>query len=185
MNTAGRKVKAKADKAYYARCIRQLKEWGAPVTGWRCVDIIDVREDDYDAPLSECELCGCAHVRYEHVMDNDLYFEPVTVGCICAGIMEGDILAAEEREHQMRNRSKRKRNFLKHEWRHEWRGLWHRTYRGREVQIRESGGRYSVHAGNKATNRYKGKPIMDFYSAIYAAFEIADPVEDIVCAKNR
>lgn len=185
MNTADRKANAKADKAYYARCVRQLKEWGAPVTGWRCVDIIDVREDDYDAPLSECELCGCAHVRYEHVMDNDLYFEPVTVGCICAGIMEGDILAAEERERQMRNRSKRKRNFLKHEWRHEWRGLWHRTYRGQEVQIRESGGRYSVHAGNKAANRYKGKPITDFYSAIYAAFEIADPVEDIVCAKSR
>ena len=185
MNTADRKANAKADKAYYARCVRQLKEWGAPVTGWRCVDIIDVREDDCDAPLSECELCGCAHVRYEHVMDNDLYFEPVTVGCICAGIMEGDILAAEERERQMRNRSKRKRNFLKHEWRHEWRGLWYRVYRGKEVQIRESGGRYSVHAGNKAVNRYKGKPITDFYSAIYAAFEITDPVEDIVCAKNR
>lgn len=99
--------------------------------------------------------------------------------------MEGDILAAEERERQMRNRSKRKRNFLKHEWRHEWRGFWHRVYRGQEVQIRESGGKYIVRAGNKTTSRYKGRPITDFYSAIYAAFEIADPVEDIVCAKNR
>lgn len=185
MNTADRKAKNKADKAYYARCIRQLKEWGAPVTGWYCIGIIDVREDDYDAPLSECELCGCAHVRYEHVMDNDLYFEPVTVGCICAGIMEGDILAAEERERQMRNRSKRKRNFLKHEWQHEWRGLWHRTYRGQEVQIRESNGKYSVHAGTRAASRYKGRPITDFYSAIYAAFEIADPLEDIICERNR
>ena len=74
MNATDREAKRRADKAYYARCIRQLKEWGAPVTGWRCVDIIDVREDDRNAPLSTCELCGCADVRYEHVMDNDLYF---------------------------------------------------------------------------------------------------------------
>ncbi len=185
MNATDREAKRRADKAYYARCIRQLKEWGAPVAGWRCVDIIDVREDDRNAPLSTCELCGCADVRYEHVMDNDLYFETVTVGCICAGIMEGDILAAEERERQMRNRSKRKRSFLNHEWRHPWRGHWRRVYRGREIQIHESGGRYSVFTGGKAASTYKGRPITDFYSAVYAAFELADPVEDIVCARNR
>jgi len=185
MNTKNREVERLADKAYYARCIRQLKEWGAPVNGWRCTGIVDIREDDDDAPLSTCELCGCAHVRFEHVMENDLYFEPITVGCICAGIMEDDILAAEERERQMRNRSKRKRNFLKHEWQHGWRGLWYRTYRGQALQIRESGGRYSVRAGGRITTTYKGRPITNFYSAIYAAFALADPVEDIVCARNR
>ena len=185
MSTTGRKNKVDVDKAYYARCIRQLKEWGAPVEGWYCVDIIDVREDDDDAPLATCELCGCVHVRYVHVMENDLYFEPVAVGCICAGIMEDDILAAEERERQMRNRAKRKRNFLKHEWRKGYRGFRYRTYRGQEVQIRELDGRYIVHAGNKVGNRYKGRPITDLYSAIYAAFELVDPVEEIACAKNR
>lgn len=185
MNTTDRKAMVKADKAYYARCIRELKSWGAPVDGWYCTGIIDIREDDHDAPLSTCELCGCPHVRYEHIMENELYFEPVTVGCICAGIMEGDILAAEERERQMRNRSKRKRNFLKHEWQHEWRGFWRRSYRGQEVQIREIGGRYTVRAGEKATGSYKGKPITDFYSAIYAAFELADPVEEVLCEKSR
>ena len=185
MNTADREVKCRADKAFYARCIRQLKEWGAPTDGWRCIGINDVREDDRDAPLSSCELCGCAHVRYEHIMDNDLYFEPVTVGCICAGIMEGNVLAAEERERQMANRAKRKRNFLKHKWQHPWRGYWRRVYRGREVEIFESGGRYTARVGGRATSRYKGRPITDFYSAIYAAFNLADPVEDIVCERNR
>ncbi len=180
MNTTVRKAKAKADKAYYAKCIRQLKDWGAPVHGWYCAGIIDVREDDYDAPLSTCELCGCAHVRYEHVMENDLYFEPVTVGCICVGIMEGNILKAQERERLMRNRSKRKRNFLKHKWQHEWRGFWRRSYRGKEVQIIESGGRYTVRTGSKSAGSYKDKPIRDFYSAVYAAFNLADPVEEIL-----
>lgn len=185
MNEADRKAKNDKDKAFYARCIRQLKAWGAPTTGWYCVGVNDVRGEDRNAPLSTCELCGCPHVRYEHIMDNDLYFEQVTVGCICAGIMEGNILAAEERERQMANRAKRKRNFLKHKWQHPWRGYWRRVYRGREVEIHESGGRYTVHADGRTTSHYKGKPILDFYSAIYAAFELADPVEEIVCERNR
>ena len=185
MNKADRKAKISKDKAFYARCIRQLKAWGAPTDGWYCVGVNDVREYDRDAPLSTCELCGCPHVRYEHIMENELYFEPVTVGCICAGIMEGSVLAAEEREKQMANRAKRRRNFLKHKWQHPWREYWYRTYRGQKVEIHESGGRYTVYAGDRVASRYKGKPILDFYSAIYAAFELADPKEEIVCEKNR
>ena len=185
MNTTVKRRKDIPDKIYLARCLRRLKEWGAPLDGWYCTGIIDVREDDYDAPLSACELCGCVHVRYEHVMENDLYFEPVTVGCICAGIMEDDILAAEERERQMRNRSRRKRSFLKHEWRQTRWNCWYRTYRKQDLTIAESDGKYTVHAGGKTVRTYKGKPITNFYSALYAAFELADPVEDVICAKNR
>ena len=92
-----RNVKTDADnrdKAYYARCINELKKWGAPLDGWRCIGVEDVREDDPEADLFECELCGCSNVRFVHVMDHDLYFEEVRVGCICAGVMEGDILKA-------------------------------------------------------------------------------------------
>ena len=85
-----RNVKTDADnrdKAYYARCINELKKWGAPLDGWRCIGVEDVREDDPEADLFECELCGCSNVRFVHVMDHDLYFEEVRVGCICAGVM--------------------------------------------------------------------------------------------------
>ena len=180
MNTADRKANAKADKAYYARCVRQLKEWGAPVTGWRCVDIIDVREDDYDAPLSECELCGCAHVRYEHVMDNDLYFEPVTVGCICAGIMEGSILRARERERMLRNRSRRRKNFIKRRWVRSDRNICYRRYRNQDIYIFEGTRNYTVKVGWYGTSTYKGRPINNFLSAVYAAFDLADPKGEIL-----
>lgn len=168
------------DKNYLAKCHRQLSEWGAPLCGWYCTDVIDVREDDPEAPLAECELCGCASVRYEHVMMHERYFEPVTVGCICAGIMEGDILKAKERERLMRNRSKRKRNFIKRPWNQSRQNVYYRTYRRRLITIIEHSGRYSVHYGAKAVLTYKGRPIQDLLSAAYAAFDLADPVEDIL-----
>lgn len=168
------------DKSYLAKCHRRLKDWGAPLYGWYCENVIDVREDDPEAPLGECELCGCASVRYEHVMLHERYFEPVTVGCICAGIMEGDILKAKERERLVRNRSKRKKNFIKRPWRQSGRDVHFRTYRGQAVMIVGNPGGYAVHAGAKTALVYKGRPIRDFLSAVYAAFELADPMEGIL-----
>ena len=165
------------DKKYLARCLKTLDEWGAPLTGWYCIDVVDVREEDYEADLWICELCGCDKVRFIHVMDNALYFEPVRVGCICAGIMEGDILAAEERERRMRNRASRRRSFLKHKWQHSARNVWYRTYRKQELTIVDHNGSFAVHAGRKMALSYKGRPIRDLYSAIYAAFDLADPKE--------
>lgn len=167
------------DKRYLARCLRSLKEWGAPLEGWYCLEVIDMREDDEDAELWTCELCGCDKVRFVHVMDNPLYFEPVRVGCICAGIMEGDILAAEERERQMRNRARRRRSFLKHKWQHSAWNVWYRRYRKQELMIIDHNGSFAVHAGGKVALTYKGRTIRDFYSALYAAFDLADPKEEI------
>lgn len=50
---------------YQNRCTKQLKEWGAPLEGWYCENVVDVKgdEDDWDeeddgAGLATCELCG-------------------------------------------------------------------------------------------------------------------------------
>ena len=169
----------KMDEKHYARCIRRLKEWHAPLEGWYCTGIVDVREDDPEAPLSSCELCDCDAVRYEHIMEHDQYFEPVTVGCVCAGIMEGDALAAQERERQLRNRSKRRRNFTRRAWKRNGSCLWYRVYRKQRMVIYESSGRYTVSVGHQTVWKYKGRPITDFLSAMYAAFDLADPREEI------
>ena len=168
-----------ADKKHYARCIQRLKEWRAPLSGWYCTAIIDVREDDPEAPLSSCELCDCCFVRYEHVMEHDLYFEPVTVGCICAGIMEDNVLKAQERERLMRNRSKRRRNFVRRTWKRNGDCLWYRQYRKKQLVIFKGSSGYSVSVGRTTVWKYKGRPILDFLSAMYAAFDLADPVEVI------
>lgn len=170
----------RGDRKYYARCISELKKWGAPLGGWRCVGVIDVREDDPEAPLAQCELCGCSNVRFVHVMDNDLYFEEVRVGCICAGIMEGDILKAEERERQMKNRARRRKTFIKHEWKKNRPDEWVRTYRHKSLHIWKTDKGYLVFSDTRSARTYKGKPIRDFYSAVYAAFELVDPMEEIL-----
>ena len=170
----------KPDKRFIARCIKQLKEWGAPTSGWECIDVIDVKEDDWDAPYSTCELCGCSNVRYEHVMEHQDYFETITVGCICAGIMEGDILRAKERERKMKNRAKRKKSFIERPWSKLIRNVYQRTHRGRHIRIVDHSGSFSVYVDGQVGLVYKGKPLRDFLSAQYLAFEMADPVKEVL-----
>lgn len=145
------------DKSYLARCQKTLRSWGAPFSGWTCKEIYDVRDDDWNAPLHACELCGCTKVRYVHVMTHPDYFEDVSVGCICAGIMEGDILAAKDRERLMRNRSKRKRSFPKRKWTRTTNG-WSLTYHGEQILIgrsRHNPERLGVKYNSTATSKAK------------------------------
>jgi len=115
-------------KAYIARCHRTLKEWGAPLDGWVVSNTYDCLEEANE--LFTCELCGSTQVRIVHEMKHTHFYEPISVGCICAGIMEGDIIAAKERERLVRSRSKRRKNYLKHIWDHTPYGVTLLRYRG-------------------------------------------------------
>lgn len=169
------------DSAYVRRCHKKLHDWGAPLSGWYCEYIYDVADEEEDAghvELSTCELCNCSQVRFVHVMRHDAYFEPVAVGCICAGIMEGNILAARERERLMRNRAKRKRNFPRRKWKKDRYGDYYLTYHGRDVYINHGvNGHYIVYCDGATATTYKNKPLDNFLTAAYAAFDLADPPE--------
>jgi hypothetical protein len=111
-------------------------------------------------------------------MENIRYFEMISVGCICAGIMEGDILAAKEREKAMKNRAKRKKNYFKREWRRRADGSGVMKYKGRWLTImpsRFSSGGYGVLFDGKSVWNHKGKRMTEFLTAVHAAFEIVDP----------
>lgn len=74
----------------------------------------------------------------------------------------------------MKNRAKRKRNFPHRQWRKNWYGNYQLTYQGRKVFINNKGGnRYSVYVDGKTSWSYEGKPLDNFVSAAYAAFEAA------------
>ena len=168
----------KTSSIYVRRCQKKLMEWGAPLTGWYCDYIYDVTddEDEESNELFTCELCDCPQVRFVHVMKNDDYFETVGVGCICAGIMEGDILAAKERERLMKNRAKRKHNFPNRQWKKNWFGNYQLNYQGTTVFINHRiNNCYSVYANGKSVYSYKGRPLDNFLSAAYAAFDLVDP----------
>ena len=169
------------DEAYLARCQRELKNWGLPLSGWVCDGVTDVCDDDEEAPLAECELCGCSRVRYVHHMVHPAYPLGMDVGCVCAGIMEGDLLAARERERLMRNRSKRRRNFIRRPWTvNPYGNIRVRTYRHHHIMVFPVEGGYVVRVDDKSTRKYKGKPIQNLLAAAYAAFDMADPISEVM-----
>lgn len=165
----------KLNEQYIARCRRKLKEWGAPLDNWRFVEMIDEEDGCF-----KCELCGCNKVRYVHVMEHDDYFERVYVGCICAGIMEGDIIAAQKRDRKMKNRTRRKRHFPYRKWKATRNGGLFIEYRGKYAFINRSGNHYSCTCDNRRIWHYKGKSIDNFLSVCYAAFDLLDPIEEVM-----
>lgn len=97
--------------AYMQKCLKALEAIGAPTENWWCLEVLDEEYAD-----NTCELCGCESVRFVHVMRNAQWFEDIKVGCICAGVMEGNVLAAVERERLARNSSKRRKNYFSKKW---------------------------------------------------------------------
>ena len=118
--------------AYYARCVKKLESLGLPTSGWVCVEVIDLEEAEFT-----CELCGHEGIRYIHVMMHHACSRKLSVGCICAGIMEGNILAAKEREHEMRKRSQRKHSYLKRQWTEISEDCWQLKFRRRDISIQK------------------------------------------------
>lgn len=100
----------KIDEKYASRCIKKLEKIGAPLEGWICKEIVNEEE------LGLCELCGCSQVRFKHIMEHPDFYIDLHVGCICAGIMEGNILEAKRRERKRKNYVNRKKNFMKKKW---------------------------------------------------------------------
>ncbi len=87
-----------------------------PHKGWACIDCYDLcadGEEDY----STCEMCGKERIRYIHVMKHPGFPEELRVGCICAGKMTDDYIGPRNREKELRNRSVRRGNWLKRNWR--------------------------------------------------------------------
>lgn len=162
------------ENRYYKRCIKMLKDLNAPIDGWECVDMTDRGFADFI-----CELCGYNAVRYVHRMRHKDYFDDLEVGCICAGVMEGNILAAKERDRKFRNRVKRRSNFPRRKWKKTLDGNYYLKYRGETVFINHNGNYYNCVCGNKRVYIYKGKGINNFISACYAAFDLVDPMNEV------
>lgn len=104
--------------AAQAACFKERKEnspnlWKrdeVPHTGWTCTGV-----EDLGAPVGICEMCGYQIIRYAHHMEHPQY-RSLSVGCVCAGKMEGDIARAKQREAEFKNRQARRVNFFKRKW---------------------------------------------------------------------
>lgn len=94
-----------------ARVVKELRKKGLPINGWKCVDWEDTR-----SATSTCQLCGFTKVRFLHHMYNEITGDRLNVGCICAGGMEDNLYAAQERERIGTNRVERRKRFFSKEW---------------------------------------------------------------------
>ncbi len=109
---------------YEAARLRALKEnspnlWkrqSVPHQGWTCVGV-----EDLGAPVGICQMCGYQIIRYAHQMEHPQY-AGLSVGCVCAGRMEGDVAGAKRREAEFKNRQARRVNFFKRQWKHSQKG---------------------------------------------------------------
>lgn len=79
---------------------------GVPHRGWICQGV----EDNGPGSDFVCEMCETQEIRFVHAMAHPEYAggQPLQCGCICAGHMEGDYVAAREREGQARLRAARR-----------------------------------------------------------------------------
>lgn len=158
---------------YLKRCLATLRDWDAPLTDWYCVDMIDYGQPG--SALAVCELCGCTQVRFIHVMAHRDHPKHFHVGCICAGVMEGDELAAKDRERKMRNRSKRCVTFLKKKWTPLANGNRMLRHKGQRIFINSYGNRLGINVAGTRCWEYCGKPITTVRQACLAAFDLVDP----------
>lgn len=90
-----------------------------PHKGWEYVGMEDLGDNVYPGdtiPYEQCEMCGHEKIRYVHLLKHPDYNGEIRVGCDCASRMTLDYVTPEERERNLRNRTNRRKNFMKQEW---------------------------------------------------------------------
>jgi hypothetical protein len=148
-----------------------------PNKGWICSEMIDLREDDPEAELETCEMCGKEGIRYIHIMEHPQYPQTVRAGRVCAGNMENDYAAPWQRERELLNRHNRKMAFLKREWQYCQNGNYVLKFKGEYLTIMPSKynkNHYGVIYGGQSIWNYRGRKMSDLRTAKLAAFDIFD-----------
>lgn len=166
-------MEGQVSSGYIARCHATLKEMGAPLMDWECAEVVDHGEDNFT-----CELCDCKKVRYIHVMRHDDWPDALRVGCICAGVMEGDILAAKERDAAARRRSQRKSHYLGKRWDAIGEGVWKTNYKHRVITIERDSFRgheyYVISMGGECYQWKENRRMTSFLAAQYFVFDLIE-----------
>ncbi|MEQ8236259.1 MAG: hypothetical protein ABRQ23_05745 [Syntrophomonadaceae bacterium] len=150
---------------------------GVPHKGWTCTGMIDLREDDPDAEMEMCEMCGKEGIRYVHIMEHPRYQQTVKAGRVCAENMENDYATPGRRERELLNRHNRKMTFLKREWQHRQNGNYVLKFKGEYLTIMPSKfnkNNFGVVYGGQSIWNYKGRKMSDLRTAKLVAFEIFD-----------
>lgn len=157
---------------YLNNCIKRLIELKAPLKGWECRDVVDLKDAEFT-----CELCGYRYIRYVHVMRHLEWPDKLRVGCVCDGTLSGDMLLAKKRDKDARLKSYRKATFLSKEWSENGSGLL--TLNGRrKISAEKDSFRgkefYKIRIGTDEYQWYKNRRLETLSDAKLLAFEIVE-----------
>ncbi len=166
-------MKGQLDEKYLRKCHKRLRELDAPLENWSCVEVVDGETADFI-----CELCGCDKVRYIHVMAHEDYVGVLRVGCVCAGYMEGDLIAARARDEAAKKKSSRRANFRKKTWTEVNENTWAVKYKQRSVQIERDAFRgrdfYKISIDTDQYQWWDNRRIETLEDAKLCVFELID-----------
>lgn len=149
-----------------------------PHKGWTYKGMEDLGEDadSDDIPYEQCEMCGKERIRYVHILSHPEYGE-IRVGCVCASNMLDDYVNPQLHERNLKNRTNRRLNFMKQEWRLKpSTGNYSMKYKGEFITIMRSkfGAGWGVIFQGKQVWQYNGRKIMDLSTAKQVAFDLFD-----------
>jgi hypothetical protein len=140
---------------------------GVPHRGWTCIDVEDLEE-----PTATCEMCGKEEIRFVHVMEHRERTEPLRVGCICAEKMSEDYVNPRRREEALKNRARRRGNWLKRKWRISRNGNPFLNVDGVNVTVFTYKGRRAGKWGFKVADTFGDEAFGQIEEAKLAAFDL-------------
>ena len=85
---------------------------GVPHKGWQYRGFTDLED-----LVGSCEMCETRSIRYVHYMEHPDYDAMLGVGRVCAGKMEEDYTAAQQREKRAQSIARRRTTWMKAKWR--------------------------------------------------------------------
>lgn len=111
-----------------------------PHKGWSCIEIEDLGEI-----TDECEMCESQEIRYVHFMQHADYGEILRVGCVCAGHMEENMVAAEARDYFMKLRRSKRMRWVQRKWKKSQKGNEYIKSDGFIITIFYKSGNWAAH----------------------------------------
>ena len=121
---------------------------GVPHKGWQFRSI-----EDLEDLVGTCEMCETQSIRYVHYMEHPDYGDVLGVGSVCAGHMEEDYMAAQERERQAKSKTNRRRNWLQAKWNESAKGNHYINRNGFNIVVYQRSGRWAYRIEERQTEQ--------------------------------
>lgn len=125
---------------------------GVPHKGWQFRSLEDLGD-----LVGTCEMCETQSIRYVHYMEHPDYGDVLGVGSVCAGNMEEDYAAAQERERQAKSTTNRRTRWMQARWRESARGNPYINRNGSNIVVFRRSNRWAYRIQDRQTEQSWGE----------------------------